>query len=93
MSAWGHRIFDDDVTLDALDELIESEDVLGDIKRFLTETVENSEDYLEYDTAAYGLAAASSVDAKLNGIDLGLLSDGCAEKAYRTAFGGITYGH
>lgn len=44
MSAWGHRIFDDDVTLDALDELIESEDVLEDIKRFLTETVENSEE-------------------------------------------------
>lgn len=80
MSAWGHRIFDDDTTLDALNDLNNSQDILEAIEQFLTEAVESSEDYLESDAASYGLAAASAIDAKLNGIDLELLSDGCAEE-------------
>lgn len=80
MSAWSHRIFDDDITLDCLGELSESENIVQDIERFLSEAIECAEEYLDYDTGAYGLAAACVIDAKLNGLEMELLSDGCAEE-------------
>ncbi len=80
MSAWSYKIFDDDITLDCLCELDQSENIIEDIKNFLSEAIESSNDYLDYDAGAYGLAAACVIDAKLNGLELELLSDGCAEE-------------
>lgn len=80
MSAWSHRIFDDDITLDCLCELNESENILQNLNAFLSDVLECAKDYLDYDAGAYGLAAACVIDAKLNGLELELLSDGCAEE-------------
>ncbi len=75
MGAWSHRIFDDDITLDCLCELNESGDIVNDMKSFLREALEYADDYLDYDIGAYGLAAACVIDAKLNGIEMELLSE------------------
>ena len=80
MSAWRHRIFDDDITLDCLGDLNASEDIVQALESFLSEALEYADDYLDYDAGAYGLAAACVIDAKLNGLELELLSDGCAEE-------------
>lgn len=80
MGAWSHKIFDDDTTLDCLAELNESEDILADMENFLSDALECAEDYLDFDAGAYGLTAACIIDAKLNGLDIEFLSDGCAEE-------------
>lgn len=80
MSAWSHRIFDDDVTLDALCELDESESLLEELENFLDQALESDEGYLDYENGAYSLAAAAVIDAKINGVEMDILSDGCADK-------------
>ncbi len=80
MGAWSHRIFDDDITLDCLGELSESNNIVEDMQNILSETLECAEEYLDYDACAYGLAVSCMVDAKINGLNMDLLSDGCAEE-------------
>lgn len=75
MGTWSHKIFDDDTTLDCLCELSESENIVNDMENFLRETLEYEDDYLDYDIGAYGLATACVIDAKLNGVEMELLSE------------------
>lgn len=75
MGAWSHRIFDDDVTLDCLCELAESDDIIEDMKGFMSEALEAADDYLDYDAGAYGIVSACVIDAKLNGLEMELLSE------------------
>lgn len=73
MGCWSHEIFCDDSSLDALDELSTSEDIIHDIETFIDNAV-NCKEQLDYDVCQYALAAAAIVDAALNGADFSLLT-------------------
>ena len=55
MGCWNYQILCDDGALDAMDELLESEEVSADIARFLKDAMECEDDYLEYDVCEYGV--------------------------------------
>lgn len=67
MGAWGDKIFDNDMSCDCLCDLMDSDDIISDMQTFMEDVLECAEDYIEYDSGAYGLAAACIIDAKLNG--------------------------
>lgn len=75
MGCWNYQILCDDGALDAMDELLESEDILEDMARYLEEAMECENDYLEYDTCEYGLVAAALVDASVNGVNWDVLNE------------------
>lgn len=75
MGCWNYQIFCDDTAMDALDELVNSENLLVDLEHFLDAAIALEEDYLEFDECQYGLVAASIVDSVLNGVDWSLLTD------------------
>lgn len=75
MGCWNYQILCDDGALDAMDELLESEEVSADIARFLKDAMECEDDYLEYDVCEYGLVAAALVDISVNGVNWDVLND------------------
>ena len=46
MGAWDCGIFDDDTAVDVLEELIDSEDIVGDMRKYFSNA--QNEEYLEY---------------------------------------------
>lgn len=64
MGAWGVHTFEDDTTMDWLDELFEGEEPL----EFLAESLDlDGVDELEYEECAAVLAASAIIDGLLNG--------------------------
>lgn len=64
MGAWGVHTFEDDTTMDWLDELLEVNEPL----EFLAESLDLEEiDELEYEECAAVLAASAIIDGLLNG--------------------------
>lgn len=75
MGAWGYRIFQDDTSLDALNELLKSENVSADIERFLNGVISSGGEYMDYDICLYAMTAAAVIDGALNGVDFSLLTE------------------
>ncbi len=73
MGSWGHQVFCDDCALDALAELCESQNLVGDIERMLDEALQYNDDYIEVDECEYGLVSAALVTVSLKGADWDLL--------------------
>ena len=73
MGSWGHQVFCDDCALDALAELCESQNLVGDIERMLDEALQYNDDYIEVDACEYGLVSAALVTVSLKGADWDLL--------------------
>ncbi|MGM9649032.1 MAG: DUF4259 domain-containing protein [Butyricicoccaceae bacterium] len=67
MGCWGYQILCDDIALDALADLLESDVPEQAISDFLDGMIEEPE---EYDTEQYALVAAAAVDASLHGMEL-----------------------
>lgn len=74
MGCWDYRIFCDDTSLDALEELVSSEKPLEDLAHFLDEAIAHENDFLDYDECQYALTAAAIIDAIINGVDWTLLT-------------------
>ncbi|MGN1031744.1 MAG: DUF4259 domain-containing protein [Butyricicoccaceae bacterium] len=66
MGCWGYQILCDDIALDAVSDLLESDEPEQSVADFLNGLIE---DPGEYDAEQYALVAAASVDATLNGMD------------------------
>ena len=56
MGCWNYQLYCDDTAWDALDELLESEDLAADIERMLDEEIESADEYLNYDICQYGIS-------------------------------------
>lgn len=67
MGCWGYQILCDDIALDALADLLESDVPEQAISDFLDGLIEDPE---EYDAEQYALVAAAAVDASLHGMEL-----------------------
>lgn len=67
MGCWGYQILCDDIALDALADLLESDVPEQAISDFLDGMIEDPE---EYDAEQYALVAAAAVDASLHGMEL-----------------------
>ncbi len=67
MGCWGYQILCDDIALDALADLLESDVPEQAISDFLDGMIEEPE---EYDAEQYALVAAAAVDASLHGMEL-----------------------
>ena len=67
MGCWGYQILCDDIALDALADLLESDVPEQAISDFLAGMIE---DPAEYDAEQYALVAAAAVDASLHGMEL-----------------------
>lgn len=67
MGCWGYQILCDDIALDALADLLESDVPEQAISDFLDGLIEEPE---EYDAEQYALVAAAAVDASLHGMEL-----------------------
>ena len=67
MGCWGYQILCDDIALDALADLLESDVPEQAISDFLDGMIEDPE---EYDAEQYALVAAATVDASLHGMEL-----------------------
>lgn len=87
MGCWGYQLLCDDVSLDVLEELAESEELVADLEGYLDEAIMTEREYLDYDVCQYALTAAAIVDAALNGIDWALLTEDGKE---HTEFADIT---
>lgn len=74
MGCWSYQLLCDDVSLDVLEELAESEELVADLEGYLDEAIMAEDEYLEYDICQYALTAAAIIDAALNGIDWALLT-------------------
>lgn len=82
MGAWGHKVFEDDTSLDKLDELMESDDGLSMMEEAVKEAL--AADYLEYDQGhdisiaaavivfALGLQPEEMRDADIDGMEVWL---------------------
>lgn len=81
MGCWSYQLLCDDVSLDVLEELAESQELVADLAGYLDEAIMSEDEYLEYDICQYALAAAAIVDAALNGIDWALLTEDGKEQA------------
>lgn len=75
MGAWSYKILCDDMTLDAVSEWFDSDNLYEELESCLDEVLEGKDDYIDYDMGAYGLAAAAVVDAIVNGIEISILTD------------------
>ena len=51
MGAWDYRIFCDDTSLDALDEIVECDDLFTMLTSFIGAAADRADDYIDYDTA------------------------------------------
>lgn len=69
MGCWGYQILCDDIALDALADLLESDEPEQTLSDFLDDFFDKP---AEYDTEQYALVAAAAVDASLHGLDLTL---------------------
>lgn len=65
MGAWDCGIFDDDTAMDVLDELLESENIIEDMKKYFGGALK--EDYIEYDMCHYVLVSSAIIDSVING--------------------------
>ena len=79
MGSWGYQVFCDDLAMDALGELYESENLFGDIERMLDEALQYKDDYIEVDECEYGLVAAALVTISVKGADWSLLDPTCSD--------------
>ncbi len=61
MGAWGCGIFEDDTSCYALDELQDCENIAEAAETFINGLLDAADDYIECDTAQYGLTAAAVV--------------------------------
>lgn len=75
MGAWDYRIFCDDTSLDALDEIVECDDLFTMLASFIGAAADRADDYIDYDTAEYALAACAILDGLLNGLSWELLTE------------------
>lgn len=80
MGCWSYQLLCDDVSLDVLEELAESEELVADLEGYLDEAIMAKDEYLEYDICQYALTAAAIIDAALNGIDWALLTQAGKEQ-------------
>lgn len=81
MGCWSYQLLCDDVSLDVLEELAESQELVADLAGYLDEAIMSEDEYLEYDICQYALTAAAIVDAAINGIDWALLTEDGKEQA------------
>lgn len=81
MGCWSYQLLCDDVSLDVLEELTDSEELAVDLEGYLDEAIMAEDEYLEYEVCQYALTAAAIVDAALNGIDWALLTEGGKEQS------------
>lgn len=64
MGAWNYGIFDDDSAYDALDELMESENILLDMEKSFDAV--STADEIDYDEAYFAIISAAVMDMVLN---------------------------
>lgn len=64
MGAWNYGIFDDDSAYDAMDELMESENVLSDMERHFDAVL--TADEIDYDEAHFAIISGAVIDMVLN---------------------------
>lgn len=81
MGCWSYQLLCDDVSLDVLEELADSEELAADLEGYLDEAIMAEDEYLEYEVCQYALTAAAIVDAALNGIDWALLTEDGKEQS------------
>lgn len=72
MGSWGYEIFCSDEALDALEELLSSDD----IEQTLEEMLDLGEDYIDLDAGSRALAAAAIIDGVINEPDYDLIAEG-----------------
>lgn len=80
MGCWSYQLFCDDVAMDVLDELVESEELIADLEGYMDEAILAEDEYLEYEICQYALTAAGIVDAAINGTDWELLTENGEEQ-------------
>lgn len=81
MGCWSYQLLCDDVSLDVLEELADSEELAADLEGYLDEAIMSEDEYLEYEVCQYALTAAAIVDAALNGMDWSLLTENGKEQS------------
>lgn len=75
MGCWNYQIYCDDTALDALDELVDSENLAEDIERMLDDELACADEYLDFDICQYGISAAGLVAISVGNADISLLTD------------------
>lgn len=91
MGCWSYQLFCDDVSLDVLEELADSEELVADLEGYLDEAIMAKDEYLEYEVCQYALTAAAIVDAAINGTDWALLTeDGEELEEFATVIAGAS---
>lgn len=73
MGAWNYGIFDDDLAYDALDELMDSENVLLDMEKNLDTVLTGDE--IDYDEAYIAIISAVVIDRVLNSTEYDVFVD------------------
>lgn len=75
MGAWNYQVFCDDMSCDAMYDIMDSENLFETLQEFLDEAIGLEDDYLESDVAGYALAAAATIDSVINGPAWDILTD------------------
>jgi hypothetical protein len=65
MGAWGTGIFEDDCGCDVLSDILDAEDLIGELSERLSRALET--DTIEYDEAFDALVPAAVIDAYVSG--------------------------
>src|SRR5947208_14649544 len=73
MGAWGTGIFEDDCGCDVLSDILDAEDLIGELTERLSRALET--DTIEYDEAFDALVPAAVIDAYVSGTSYTGLGD------------------